>query len=129
MKIFFTCGIALALFSFLFGCSSLGYQEKDYEKIADAITEKTAKKLKEQKNLCLVGTGGGMMHDIYGMDMSFDYYQEVDLKTARELIVYAVSEYLLAINSNEEVRPYLHNYPFTLTLPPLTEKTAQSTDC
>jgi hypothetical protein len=101
------------MFSFLFGCSSLGYQVPDYEKIADAITEKTAKKLKEQKNLCLIGTGGGMMHDIYGMDMSFNYYQEVDLKTARELLVYAVSEYLSAINSNTEVRPYLHNYPFT----------------
>jgi len=76
MKIFFTCGIVLAMFSFLFGCSSLGYQVPDYEKIADAITEKTAKKMKEQKNLCLVGTGGGMMDDIRAMHMSFFYYQE-----------------------------------------------------
>ncbi len=47
------------------------------------------------------------------MAMSFDFYQEVDLQTARELIVYAIREYLSDINSNEEVRPYLHNYPFT----------------
>jgi len=107
------CGIALAMFSFLFGYASFGYQEPDYEKIAGKITEKTAKKLKEQKNLCLVGTGGGMMNDIQAMHMSFYFYQEVDLKTARELLVYAISEYLSAINSNTEIRPYLHQYPFT----------------
>ena len=29
------------------------------------------------------------------------------------MLVYGVEEYLFAINSNENVRPYLHNYPFT----------------
>ena len=51
----------------------------NYEKIANKITERTGKKLKEQKNLYLIGTGGGMMHDIQLMSMSFDYYQEVNL--------------------------------------------------
>jgi len=54
-----------------------------------------------------------MMNDIQVMFMSFNYYQEVDLKEARELIIYAVKEYLTAINDNQEVRPYLHDYPFT----------------
>ncbi len=110
MKLFFTCG---AMFSFLFGCSSSWHSLPDYEKIADDITEKTAQKLKEKKNLYLVGTGGRMMNDIQMMAMSFDYYQEVDLKKARELLVYAVNEYLLDINNNEGIRPYLHEFPFT----------------
>ena len=114
MKIFFTCGvIVVIMFSFLFGCSSFWHPLPDYEKIADDITEKTAQKLKEKKDLYLIGTGGGMMNDIQMMAMSFDYYQEVDLKKARELLVYAVNEYLSDINSNEEIRPYLHEYPFT----------------
>jgi len=100
------------MFSFLFGCSSFS-PSQDYEKIADKITEKIAKKLKAQKNLYLVGTGGQMMDDIQMMAMSFDYYQEVDLKIGRELIVHIINEYLLAINSNKEIRPYLHEYPFT----------------
>ncbi|MGB7127855.1 MAG: hypothetical protein WBD50_02035 [Candidatus Rhabdochlamydia sp.] len=54
-----------------------------------------------------------MMNDIQAMHMSFHFYQEVDLKEARELLVYAISEYLLDINSDEEIRPYLHEYPFT----------------
>lgn len=112
MKLFFNVGVVLFMFSFLFGCSSFS-PSPDYEKIADKITEKTAKELKAQKNLYLVGTGGQMMDDIQMMAMSFDYYQEVDLKTARELIVHVINEYLSAINSNKEIRPYLHEYPFT----------------
>jgi hypothetical protein len=110
MKLIFTCGV---MFSFLFGCSSLSYQSPRYVKLAAEITEKTAQKLKGKKNLYLVGTGGGMMNDIQAMHMSFHFYQEVDLKEARELVVYAANEYLLDINNNEEIRPYLHEYPFT----------------
>lgn len=101
------------MFTFVFGCSTSGGQMPDYEKIADKITEKTAKKLKNQKNLVLIGTGGKMMNDIQAMDMSFNFYQEMDLKSSRELIIYVINEYLSAINSNNEVRPYLHEYPFT----------------
>jgi hypothetical protein len=47
------------------------------------------------------------------MAMSFQYFQEVDVQEARELVVYAIKEYLTDINNNEKVRPYLHEYPFT----------------
>ena len=113
MKLFFRIGVILFIFSFLFGCLSFGYQSPRYVKLAHEITGKTGKKLKEQKGLFLVGTGGQMMDDIQIMAMSFDYYQEVDLKTGRELIVHVINEYLSAINNNKEVRPYLHEYPFT----------------
>ena len=97
-------------------CSSFFWDklfEPDYEQIADTITAKTAKKIKAEKNLIPIGTGGGMLGDIYMMAISFDYYQEVDFNTARQLLVYCVEEYLSAINSDEKVRPYLHNFPFT----------------
>jgi hypothetical protein len=102
----------LLTFLFLFGCSSFGYQSPHYVKLAHEITEKTAKKLEEEKGLFLVGTGGQMMGDIQMMAMSFTYYQEVDLKAARELALYVVGEYLSAINDSKEVRPYLNEYPF-----------------
>ena len=53
------------------------------------------------------------MHDIQMMAMSFYLYHEVDLKEARELLVYIINEYLSEINSNIEIRPFLHEYPFT----------------
>jgi hypothetical protein len=99
------------MFSFLFGCSFFN-SSSDYEKIADKITEKTAEKLQVEKHLCLIGTGGQMMDDIQMMAMSFNYYQEVEIEKARMLIVYAVHDYLLEINNNNKIRPYLHNYPF-----------------
>ncbi len=113
MKSIVSFSVIVAVLALFLACSSCGYLLQDYEKIADKITEKTAKKLKEEKKLCLVGTGGKMMHDIQAMDMSFNYYTEVDLQTARELVVYAIDEYLKAINDNREIRPYLHEYPFT----------------
>ena len=100
------------MFSLLFGCS-LGYQSPRYVELAHEITENTAKELKAQKHLYLVGTGGQMMNDIQMMAMSFYYYQEVNLQTARELIIYVINQYLSAINNNKEIRSYLHEYPFT----------------
>src|SRR3989304_4343271 len=63
MRLFFSIGVILFMFSFLFGCSSFGYQSPRYVKLAHEITEKTAKELKMQKNLYLIGTGGQMMED------------------------------------------------------------------
>ncbi|MEX0962286.1 MAG: hypothetical protein WDZ28_05475 [Simkaniaceae bacterium] len=101
----------IAIFSF-FSYSSTTGLSKD-EKIVNQITKETAKKLNEKKKLVLIGTGGQMMYKIEMLAMSFNYYQEVDLETARELLVESVEEYLSAINSNQEVRSYLFNYPFT----------------
>ena len=46
--------------------------------------------------------------------MTFNYFHELSLVEARELVVKASEEYLKAINSSKRVRPYLKNYPFTI---------------
>ncbi len=86
----------------------------DYEVIADQITKQTILLLKKEKGLIAIGTGGGMMGDIYNMGISFQYFHPVNLEEARKLLVYACQTYLNNINSNKEVRPYLHNYPFSI---------------
>lgn len=114
MKMFFKFGLILFVFTSTIGCSLFNQKTSvDYEEIADKITANTAWKLEKEKNLLLIGTGGGMMHDIQAMHMSFQLFHEVSLEEARELVVYAMREYLSNINNSEEVRPYLHNYPFT----------------
>ncbi|MCB1160819.1 MAG: hypothetical protein KDK45_25175 [Leptospiraceae bacterium] len=105
---FLTTALTLAV-----GCDPSDYQVPQYEKLADKITDKIGKKLEEKKHLKLVGTGGQMMDDIQMMGMSFFYYHEVSLEESRELLVYAIRKYLKAINANEQIRPYLHEYPFT----------------
>ena len=96
----------------LTSCSLIDYMP-EYEKIADRVTEHTANKLRKERNLHLIGTGGRMMDDIKMMAMSFNYYHEVDLPSARKLLMYALNEYLVAINRSEKIRPYLHDNPFT----------------
>ncbi len=113
MKRFLNFSLFLVMFVSVFGCNSFRDQMPDYEKIADKITNRTAEKLKKERKLILIGIGGRMMDDIQMMAMSFNYYHEVNLEQARELLIYAINEYLSDINNNQDIRPYLHEYPFT----------------
>lgn len=112
MKFIIVLAITCALFSAVICYSSSGPSE-DYEKLADKITVKTAKKLEQEKGLILIGVGGRMMDDIKLMMMGFNYRKIIDINEARNLLVYCVEEYLTAINGDKKVRSYLHNYPFT----------------
>ena len=85
----------------------------DYEKLADKITIKTAQKLSVENGLFLIGTGGKMMDDIQMMYMGFEYFHPINIDRGRELLLSSIEEYLTVINSDEKVRPYLHEFPFT----------------
>ncbi|NNM43196.1 MAG: hypothetical protein HKM07_02510 [Chlamydiae bacterium] len=76
------------------------------------MTIQTGKKLKDEKGLILIGTCSQMMDNIQLMGMSFNFYQTVDLSHARELLIYSIEKYLSSINSDQKIRPYLHEYPF-----------------
>ena len=112
MKFIVILASVCALFSGVL-CYACARPSVDYEKLADKITAKTAKKLEQEKGLILIGTGGRMMDDIKLMMMGFRYRKIIDINEARNLLVYCVEEYLTAINNNEKIRPYLHDYPFT----------------
>jgi hypothetical protein len=77
------------------------------------INKKTIIKLKQEKNLRSFGTSACMMYEITMLGLSFVYYNPIDVLEARNLIIYTVDEYLDAINSNVELRPYLDHWPFT----------------
>jgi|HubBroStandDraft_4_1064222.scaffolds.fasta_scaffold301191_2 hypothetical protein len=113
MKITIIFLAILIIFGVAMSYSYLGSSSEDYEKLADAITAKTAKKLKNEKSLVLVGTGGRMMDDIKMMMMGFEYRKIVSIEIARKLLVDSVEEYLSEINTSEKIRPFLHNYTFT----------------
>ncbi len=102
---FFTC--------FFYSCTTVEHQSPRYVQLAHEITDKTAKKLEKKKGLVLVGTGGGMMNDIQMMMMGFSFYEVVSIEEARKLLIYSVELYLKRINTNEEIRPHLHDDPFT----------------
>ena len=82
-------------------------------KLVNEIRVSTAKELKDEHNLNLIGTGSQMMNEIEMLMMGFTFYQEVEIETARKLVVEATEKYLAAINTNKKIRPYLHHHPFT----------------
>ena len=85
------------------------------DKIYDnEIGKKVFIQLKKEKKLHVCESGWGLCgtHKIQVMHCGFDYYNEIDVAEARELLMTAGNLYLREINDNEKIRPYLANYPF-----------------
>ncbi len=97
------------LFFLMIGCS----QAEDYPTLARQVRSQTANQLEKERDLFCVGTGGQMMGDIQAIELEFQYFHLVNLEESRELLVHAIRTFLKNINDNKELRPYLHNYPFT----------------
>ena len=80
--------------------------------IVNEIRKNVFLKLKKETDLYPCGAGGQMMHEIQLLACSFNYYHEVDINQARELLLKAGNVFLKEINESEKIRPYLANYPF-----------------
>lgn len=58
--------------------------------------------------------GLGGMDKVWLMSISFDRCGDpLDEKEARSLVIQCVDDFLVAVNSNEQLRPFLRDYPFT----------------
>lgn len=110
MRYFFS--LPLVFLMIAFGCNSITHKTPNDEKVVNRIAQETAKKLKEKKNLILMETGRQMMHETEILAVSFNYYQGVNIDSARSLIIYAINEYLSDINNNK-IKLHLSNYPLT----------------
>ncbi len=86
----------------------------EYISKADAIRSSVSERLARKYNMCIVGTIDGMMYNVNKLGVMFHIYRPLTLEEAREIYVDCVLEFLNEINNNEEIRPYLVNYPFTL---------------
>jgi len=68
---------------------------------------------KNQYNLDCSATGGKMPYDIEEVGISFSIQRQLNLDEARFLEISLIEDFLNRINSNEEIRPFLREYPFT----------------
>ena len=78
------------------------------------IGKKVFVQLKKEKklNVCESGFGLRGSDKIRCMHCGFDYFDEITIEEARELLLATSNLYLKTINENEQIRPFLMNYPF-----------------
>ncbi len=101
--------IAILSMSFSFFKS----KPRDYADIAREIRSNVGKKLSKKHRMNLIGVGGGMMGSVYMIGLSFQVRHPLERNEVRYLIVDCAEELINAVNANEEIRPYLRDYPFT----------------
>jgi hypothetical protein len=80
--------------------------------VSNELKYKAAIQIKKEKNLQPCGSGGGGVEKIRMLYLAFDYYKQIDVEEARELLIDAGNLFLKLINEDEQIRPYLQNYPF-----------------
>jgi len=83
-----------------------------HEVIANNVTAQVAKDLSKRYGLKAAGFGGSIHEDVEKMSLSFFCYREMRVDEYRKLIVECAEYYLKEINSNENLKPHLHNFPF-----------------
>lgn len=99
--------IFLALVPLFFSFSLF---KSDYDDTVREFRAKTAKKLEKKHQMDCIAVAGGMLGTI---GISFQIHHPMDRNEARERLVDCVEDLLTAINENEEIRPFLKNYPYT----------------
>ncbi|MBI5272425.1 MAG: hypothetical protein HY861_00390 [Chlamydiia bacterium] len=107
------CLLVIAI-AFLIGCEKvpIKYQLSTKQQLADTNIKRVAIKLKNEFGLIPCGTAGQMMHQIQMLGLMFDYRQSADIEAGRKLLIAAIQELISAVNADEQLRPYLNNYPF-----------------
>ena len=99
----------------------LGYSMKikdsgldDEDKKLYGFVAREGKQLGKKYHMSQCGIGGGGYPKIWLMSLSFQRFgPPLTKEEARRLILASLDDYLIAVNKDEDIRPYLKNYPFT----------------
>lgn len=83
------------------------------EKIVIPIINQTVKVLEKRHDIHFCGMGMGGMEELSSLTLSFQVKRILSKNEARKMILNCIEEILKNINSNEEIKPYLTNFPFS----------------
>ncbi len=105
--------VLLTLF-FIFMINPINSKEGAKPRIyyADEVTRNFANQVEKKFELYCIGSGGSMPYDIREISIKFIAYRRATIEEARELEVKVTESFINAINSHENIRPYLREYPF-----------------
>jgi hypothetical protein len=86
----------------------------DDDKMLYGFINREGKRLGVKYHMRQSATGIGGMDKVWLMSLAFDRYGEpLTENEARKLIISCVDDFLEAVNKDEELKPYLKNYPLT----------------
>lgn len=92
-------------------CGSCFAAEK-YSHLAYKIIEEHSNQQRKM-GFTLFGSGGSWTTDFKTISLDYISKLELDVPKARKLYIQSVQDLIERFNSNREVRPFLHDYPFT----------------
>lgn len=88
--------------------------KSNYSSIVNKISNSYSSELYKSQDFDLIGTGGATAGDIKELFLDYWSHRLVDLCEARILYVNTVEGFIKLVNENKEIRPYLHDFPFTI---------------
>ncbi len=89
-------------------------QPINYEIFVDEVIRAFAKEVKEEWGFNCFSTGGSMPFDIESINVKFIAYRKASIEEARELEVALTEKLIKTINSHDQIRPFLREYPLTV---------------
>lgn len=87
--------------------------EDDYDTMAYRVMNTYSDKIEKPLGVKLIATGGGMASDLHMLELVYEGQQHFNVEQARHLYITVMEGFLKAINSYRQIRPWLHEYPYT----------------
>jgi len=106
--------IGFATFSLSMG-RNMDQEPSVHDKALYGFIAKMGNELGKKYKMSPIGPGGGATPEgIWLMSLSFEKNGDpLTEEEARKLIIHCVDDFLLAVNSDDKLKPFLKNYPFT----------------
>ncbi len=93
--------------------SSCGPQEPERVRVSYGLMNAFIQEAKGRYGFRPFGIGGGFLNNVNELLLSFKKEGIYNVDEARELFILSSQDFLKKINTDEEIRPHLSNYPFT----------------
>jgi hypothetical protein len=98
----------------IFSMSELISKEKKYGEISSEILNQYSKELYQKKGCTVTKKGGFGPTDIRGVIIGYQCNRNVNIVEARKQYIECAEGLISRYNSNKEIRPYLHTFPFNI---------------
>lgn len=93
--------------------SMAAHQSPHYVELANKAQNEIAKTLSKKYDMRVIGDYAALFERVNELGLRFNINGPLSKDELRYILIGCIKEYLCYINSDEEIRPYLKDYPFT----------------